>query len=198
MRRRAFLRTSEHEEAVRSLEWAELQARGLETDPYLWKWVIIALHNATQGFMVLALWNGNGLLTLRPHVAEKWLKAYENGGPFPAEKLDDFLKLYAKVKDGNNFHTGGAGPFKPTSTADGSLELLNELRNEFTHFTPKGWSLELAGLPRMCLDALVLVEFLGWQSTAVTWYRRVNQVRAKRALRCLRKTLITVQAAINA
>jgi hypothetical protein len=198
MRRAAFLRTTEHEEAVRSLEWAELQARGLSTDPYLWKWVVVALHNATQGFMVLALWNGNGLLTLRPRIAEKWLKAYESGGPFPAEKLDDFLNLYAKVKDANNFHTVGAGPFAPCATTDRSLKLLNEIRNNFTHFTPKGWSLELAGLPRIALDALSLIHFLGWESTAITWYRRVHQVRAKRALRRLRTTLLSMQAANDA
>jgi hypothetical protein len=198
MRRAAFLRTTEHEEAVRSLEWAELQARGLSTDPYLWKWVVAALHNATQGFMVLALWNGNGLLTLRPRIAEKWLKAYESGGPFPAEKLDDFLNLYAKVKDANNFHTVGAGPFAPSATTDRSLKLLNEIRNNFTHFTPKGWSLELAGLPRIALDALSLIHFLGWESTAITWYRRVHQVRAKRALRRLRTTLLSMQAANDA
>jgi hypothetical protein len=198
MPRPAFLRTSEHEEAVRSLEWAEVQARGLAADPYLWKWVVVALHNATQGFMVLALWNGNGLLTLRPRVAEKWLKAYQNGGPFPTEKLDEFLSLYAKVKDGNNFHTVGAGPFTPNATSDKSLELLNEIRNEFTHFTPKGWSLELAGLPKLGLDALDLIQFLGWESTAITWYRRVHQVRAKRAWRRLRSTLLTLQAANDA
>ena len=197
MGRSAFLRTSEHEEAVRSLEWAELQARGLPADPYLWKWVLIALHNATQGFMVLALWNGNGLLALRPRIAEKWLKAYESGGPFPAEKLDEFLNLYAKVKDRNNFHTVGAGPFTPSATTDRSLELLNEVRNEFTHFTPKGWSLELAGLPTLCLDTLGLIQFLGWESTAITWYLRVHQARAKRALRRLRTNLVAAQAAMT-
>ena len=198
MRRSAYLRTGEHEEAVRSLEWAELHARQIAADPYLWKWVLTALHNATQGFMVLALWNGNGLLALRPRIAEKLLKAYQTGGPFPGEKLDEFMNLYAKVKDGNNFHTVGAGPFKPNATADRSLKLLNEIRNEFTHFTPKGWSLELAGLPRVALDALSLIQFLGWESTAITWYRRAHQVRSKRALRRLRNTVSTAVAANDA
>lgn len=190
MRRLTYLRTNEHEEAVRSLEWAEVQARGLSADAYLWKWVLVSLHNATQGFMVLALWNGNGLLALRPRIAEKWLKAYAGGGPFPAEKLDEFLNLYAKVKDANNFHTAGAGPFVPSETSDQSLELLNTVRNMFTHFTPKGWSLQLAGLPQIGVDALGLIHFLGWESTAITWYRRAHQVRARRALRRLRSTLL--------
>ena len=194
MTRSAYLRTDEQEEAVRSLEWAELQARTLAIDAYAWKWVLIALHNAMQGFMVLALWNGNGLLALRPKVAKKWLEDYETGGQFPAEKLDEFLNLYLKIKDPENFHTLGAGPFVPTSTHDQSMNYLNEFRNMFTHFTPKGWSLELAGLPRICLDTLEIMNFLGLQTTAVLWYKPTRRTRADRALKRMTKTLLKLSA----
>ena len=194
MPRPTYLRTDEQEEAVRSLEWAELQARTLATDPYAWKWVLIALHNAMQGFMVLALWNGNGLLTFRPKPAKKWMAAHETGSPFPEEKLDDFLNLYLKVKDLENFHTVGAGPFVPGQTHDDSLNYLNEFRNMFTHFTPKGWSLELAGLPTICLDTLEVMNFLGLQSTAVLWYKPTRRARAERALKRMNKTLLRLSA----
>ena len=192
MRRSLYLRTDEQEEAVRSLEWAEIQSRSLAADPYLWKWVFVALHNAAQGFMVLALWNGNGLLTLRPKVAAKWLAAHETGSPFPVEKLDEFLNLYAKVKDPSNFNTVGAQAFRPGARHDLSLERLNTIRNTFTHFTPKGWSLQRAGLPGICLDTLELMQFLGMDSTAVLWYRPGHRTRAERALKRLRKTLVKV------
>src|SRR5882724_8573833 len=133
MARARWLRTDEYEEAVRSLEWAEAQALSLEADPYAWKWVLIAMHNVAQGFMVLALWNGNGLLALRDKIAAKWLEAYRNDGHFPVEKLDEFLNLYKKVKDANNFHTVGAGPFSPGSTHDQTFKRLNSFRNEFIH-----------------------------------------------------------------
>lgn len=180
---------------MRSLEWAELQSRALAVDPYQWKWVLIGLHNAVQGFMVLALWNGNGLLALRDRIAAKWLKAYNNGGPYPAEKLDEFMNLYTKVKDSANFHVVGAGPFIPGSTHDESFSRLNEFRNEFIHFTPKGWSLQLAGLPRVCLDALDLVQFFGWESTAILWHERTLPVRTKRAVGRLRGILGRLEAA---
>lgn len=67
---------------------------------------------------------------------------------------------------------------------------LNEFRNEFIHFTPKGWALELEGLPRVALDALDLMQFFGWDSTAIRWHKRVQIVRAKRALKRLRRTLL--------
>lgn len=192
-----YLRTDEREEAVRSLEWAEQQARSVADDPYLWKWVLIALHNAAQGFMVLALWNGNGLLALRDKVAAKWLAAYEKGGPFPIEKLDEFLNLYKKVKDNGNFHTLGAGPFVPGQTHDASFERLNEYRNEFIHFTPKGWSLQLLGLPRVCLDVLDLIQFFGWESTAVLWHKQALVSRAKRAVKHLRQMLHSLEGSLR-
>src|SRR5882724_9179090 len=122
MARARWLRTDEYEEAVRSLEWAEAQALSLEADPYAWKWVLIAMHNVAQGFMVL-----------RDKIAAKWLEAYRNDGHFPVEKLDEFLNLYKKVKDANNFHTVGAGPFSPGSTHDQTFKRLNSFRNEFIH-----------------------------------------------------------------
>jgi hypothetical protein len=40
--------------------------------------------------MVLALWQGNGLLALRDKIAGKWLKAYRDGGDYPAENSMNF------------------------------------------------------------------------------------------------------------
>ncbi|MFM9912157.1 MAG: hypothetical protein ACKVN9_01305 [Methylophilaceae bacterium] len=193
MRNKKYLRTDEHEEAVRSLEWAELQARLILDDPYYWKWVLISLHNAAQGFMVLALWNGNGLLSLKPKVAKQWLEAYESDKPFPTEQLDKFLNLYAKVKDSSNFSYCGSAAFIPSSTHDESFKHLNEFRNEFIHFTPKGWSLQLLGLPKMALDVLDLIQFFGWEASSILWHKRTLPVRAKRSLKRLRRTLLSLQ-----
>ena len=197
MRRARYLRTDEREEAVRSLEWAAHQATSISEDSYQWKWVLIALHNAAQGFMVLALWNGNGLLALRDKIASKWLDAYNNGGQYPDEKLDEFLNLYKKVKDKDNFHVIGAGPFSPGATHDKSFSLLNFCRNEFIHFKPKGWSLELRGLPCVCLDVLDLIEYFGWQSTAIPWHKQALVPRAKRAVKHMRGTLHTLELAYS-
>jgi hypothetical protein len=180
-----FLRTDEHEEAVRSLEWVEIQARLLTKDPYQWKWVLISLHNTVQGMMVLSLWKGNGLLALRDTIAAKWLKAYQEDGVFPLEKMDDFLGLYRKIKDRKNI----SQPFDFNETHDASFTRLNSIRNEFTHFTPKGWSLELEGLPHICCDVLDVVQFLGCESAAIHWYKKTHKTRVKRALKQLRQSM---------
>ncbi len=183
------LRTSEREEAVRSLEWAAQQAKNIAIDPYHWKWVLISLHNAAQGFMVLALWNGNGLLSMPDELAAKWLSAYRANKPLPKDKLDKFLNLYKKCKDADNFNYCGSRHFQASEVHDKSFCSLNEFRNEFIHFTPKGWSLELSGLPKIAIDVLDMVKFFGWQSTSIIWYENDLNIRAKWAHRSLSRTM---------
>ena len=135
--------------------------------------------------MVLALWKGNGLLTLNAETAKKWLQAHAGNIPYPEEKLDNFLNLYGKINDEKNLDF----PFKETQGHREHIKKLNELRNQFTHFTPLGWSIELVGLPTICLDALEVVEFLGWKSNSFHWNKKVYAQRAKRALKLLRESM---------
>lgn len=193
-RQAMYLRTSEHEEAVRSLEWAAKQASEIASDPYQWKWTLIALHNAAQGFMVLALWNGNGLLTMPDHVAAKWLKAYQGNRQFPEDRLDSFLNLYDKCKNPANFNYCGSLAFAGSAEHDESFSDLNEFRNEFIHFTPKGWSLQLDGLATVVLHALDMIGHFGWCSTSILWHERDHRVRAKWACRALQRTARKLEA----
>ncbi len=152
------------------------------------------MHNAVQGFMVLALWNGNGLLSLRADDAAAWVEAYKKGGEYHLLKLrlDGFLSLYKKIKMQSSFSTIGAGPF-PAKPAHGkSMNMLNRFRNEFIHFTPKGRSLQLSGLPQICMDTLEVVEFFGWNSTAIQGHDEGHVERAKRAVDCLRRSLMAL------
>lgn len=181
-RRRLWLRTDEREDAVCSLEWALALARRVDGEPHVWKWTILALHNAAQGYMVLALTKGNGLLTLRPRIAKKWMEAYEGRGDFPTEKLDEFLELYAKVKQSAYF----SSPFAASGAQDKSIARLNSLRNDFVHFTPKGWSIELSGLPGMVDHVTDLAEWATLHGD-IAWYRPTHPTRTMRALRGLRR-----------
>jgi len=188
-----WLRTDETEEAISGLEMLAETAPSLIADPYRWKWVIISTHNALQGFMVLALRHGNGLLALKDEIAAQWLKAYREGGKYPVEKLDNFLNLYKKVKSDRMLCYGHSEKFKATPNHNRSVKKLNELRNEFIHFVPKGWSLELTGLPEICLDCLDVIEFLGWESGNIIFYEEVQQKRAMSALKEAKKVLTDIK-----
>lgn len=132
--------------------------------------------------MVLALRQGNGLKALKDDVAARWLKAYRDGGKYPKEKLDTFLNLYKKIRSDQMLCFVHSKKFQGSEDHDRSVKKLNELRNEFIHFVPKGWSLDLVGLPDICLRSLEVVNFLGWESGNVTWYEESQGLRAKSAL----------------
>lgn len=184
-----YLRTDEAEEAVSGLESTAEFLGMVRSDPYRWKWVILALHSAAQGFMVLALRGGNGLLALRDDVAAAWLEAYRNEGPFPIEKLDSFLNLYKKVKSDRACLFSDSRPFVPKDTEGHSIRKLNKLRDDFIHFTPKGWSLELAGLPRICAESLNMIEFLYRESGNIFLHEESQCRRIDAAIGSIRGSL---------
>ena len=179
-RRRKWLRTDEREDAVRSLEWSAQVARSLKESPQNWKWLLISLHNTVQGYMVVALEKGNGLLALRPRIARKWIEAFEGRGPYPVEKLDDFMPLYEKVKDPKHF----SKPFPARAAHDKRIERLHALRGQFMHFTPCGWSVELAGLPDMVAAGSEIATWCISDADAA-WYKASHIKRTKAAVRVL-------------
>ena len=185
-----WLRTDETLEAVSSLEMVAISLKNVENDLYQWKWSILALHNSLQGFMVLALRGGSGLNCLKDHIAIEWLRAYRAGDKLPKEELDGFLNLYKKIKNPERmrFYVNSK-PFNPSGTQGDSIKRLNRLRNEFVHFVPKGWSLEITGLPNIFLDCLHIIEFLGWKCGNIFWHEKMNSKRAKRAISISKKTL---------
>jgi hypothetical protein len=63
--RNPYLSTNIEHEAPGSLEATAFFLEATETDPDMWKWAVVALHNAVQGFMVLALTHGTNWGTLR-------------------------------------------------------------------------------------------------------------------------------------
>lgn len=188
-----WLRTDETEEAISALEMLAEIVPSLIEDTYRWKWVIISTHNALQGFMVLALRHGNGLLALKDEIAAQWLKAYREGGEYPIEKLDNFLNLYEKIKSDRMLCYVHSRKFEATPDHDRAVKKLNKLRNEFVHFSPKGWSLKLTGLPEICLRCLEVIEFLGWESGNIIWYEEAQQRRAMSALKKAKEVLTNIK-----
>lgn len=176
--RARWLRTDEYADTEASLRKVAELAPCVEGDPTEWKWLLIAVHSATQGMFVLSLSRSNGLLTLKSSHAVAWLKAYETSGKWPEKMdLDYFLELYNKAKK----HISNAGDI--TTDHDDAMRRLNDLRNRFIHFGPQGWSIELAGLPTICRRAFEVVDALGWNSDFVYWRTQAQSERARRSIR---------------
>jgi hypothetical protein len=180
-------------ETVSAFEVFAEEAQKLPTDPYRWKWAIISLHSGLQGMMVLALQGSNGLHVLREEDAKRWLEAHEKGGPYPGDlKLDSFPSLYKKIKGDKMLKYMDSREFIPKGTQGGSVKLLNRLRNEFVHFTPRVWALDLIGLPAMALDCLSVAEFLAWESHNVTWKEDDLCERMERACQSARAHMAAI------
>lgn len=165
-----YLRTDEEAEAANAMYMAADFSSRVQTELHMWRWIIVATHNAAQGAMVLSLRHGNGLLALTDESYAAWMRAHENKETPPPEKLDSYLNLYKKVKHAQWGQVGGNQRFVPRGSEGTDIKLLNSFRNEFIHFTPKGWSLEVDGLPRICLAAARLIGFLALETTNIFWH----------------------------
>lgn len=187
------LDTDETREAVFSLEFVAEIAPSVVDDVYRWKWVIIALHNSVQAFMVMALRESTNVRVLTKKSAKKLsdsLHQFSQGGEFtwPEERLDQFLNLYDKTKGEAMTQNVFGRKFEAQDIHDKSMKMLNEVRNDFIHFVPKRWNLEVNGLPSVCLACLDVIHFLGWESHNVLWVDTGIIERAKMALTQARKT----------
>lgn len=196
--RNEYLRTDHWTDAVASLEAAQEFCARITLDEHQWKWVLIATHSTVQGFMALALEQGNGLLVLKDDIAAKWLKAHESGKPYPEEKMDFFLSLYEKVKSDVVCRYHGSKRFIAEPSHDYSMKKLNELRNNYIHFRPKGWSIELAGLPSVALNCLEIAKFLAFDSFTIIWHDGDLRNRAERAFAVVQAELKVIETLYEA
>jgi hypothetical protein len=160
-----WLRTDEREDILASLRMASSSCETAVDDLTAWKWIVVGTHSTLQGAMALHLGFGNDLLVASPEDAAAWLDAHENGAPYPEMMMDDFLSLYKKLKKHNIL----GYRFKPNGTQGGNIRKLNRFRNQFIHFMPQGWSIELSGMPAICIDCLNIVSHVGEHSLCTRW-----------------------------
>ena len=191
----AWLRTDEHEEAVAALEAAAGFGANVSTDIFAWRWTILSLHNACQGLMVVALRDSAGLNVLPTALARAWLEAHESGEPYPEERLDSFLNLYRKLKKQAIAQAMGGTPFRPKGTQTQSMKRLNSFRNTFIHFLPASWSLEVTGLPSICLDVLGVIDHAAFRYRLLNWSDEGHQGRMTNTLERARSTFAALHDA---
>lgn len=161
-----FFITDECEDIVSSLKQFISTSEKIQEDDTNWKWAILSLHSAVQSMMAFHLGFGNDLLVMTQEDAEAWLKAHKNNTQYPLTKMDSFPNLYKKIKK----HQILGFKYEPKGQEGKSIKKLNLLRNEFIHFMPKGWSIELSGMPNVFNDCLNIIETLGNSATGTRWH----------------------------
>lgn len=188
-----WLRTDEYVETITSLDMVCEQLPRVVDDLHRWKWVVISMHNALQGCMVLSL-RGSNSLDIRPDKDKiKWLAAFKKkDGCFPKFFLDDFLKLYAKIQNPELMKRfADSRPFEPKETHADSVEMLTYLRNRFIHYFPSSLSLEVSGLPAMLSDCIDIANFLLFKCGNICWHD--NETLATRAKKAIEEIQLQVK-----
>lgn len=123
-----------------------------------WKYAIISLHNALQGYLCISLRNGNSFQTWNERHLKKWLKAYESKMELPKTKLDFFMELFDKA-------------FSPEHNINrDNIEWLNDIRNELVHFNNDNFSIHKESAIRCCYEALAAIKLTPSIANGIFFY----------------------------
>ena len=161
-----WYRIDEQRFAVATAKHALRCLNGLETDREQFPWAIIALHGATQAAMIANLTGTAGIGALDQATANQTFSALHGEAEYPkVAYVAPFLELLRRTRKAGRRLEQAGSVIEMSRTNLRALGLLNSLRNDFVHFSPRGWSVEISGLPRMieaCVSILRGVCSSGW------------------------------------
>ena len=147
-----YLRIDEEENAVDSLEKAAAFIR--EGDPVKWKWVSIALHMALYSFCICALQGTD---------YDRVLKEPKRRGK---QYLISFVEAVTRIQQDQWMRQYVSSKTIVLSESQKrSINFINkELRNNFVHYIPLSWSIEVSGMPAIVEDVIQVIEQLVCES----------------------------------
>jgi len=149
-----YFQTDEAEDVAASVRHALRCWAMTKDDPHAWKWFALALHSALQGACVdhlLTTATPVGPLTARSNSA--WMDYFEasrNDDTVRPPARTELMALPDLLKTVRKAGTAGNGTAAAILIDDGDFSWLrrfhDEIRNQFVHFEPMGWSLEVSGM----------------------------------------------------
>jgi hypothetical protein len=149
-------------------------------DSRYWKWVILALHSAAQGFLVLALRQDNDVLVQKNGTAMKMLAAYNEGSDFQDLYMDNFMGLYRKAQKAHNFHDGRPALSIDTDF-DESIARFDQLRHALVHFNSTSRSISYELLVTRSEHCIRLIEAI-LVGNSIFWHEEDNASKARKNL----------------
>jgi hypothetical protein len=171
-----WLRLDELENALDNLEMVSFFLKNID-DERKWKWAIIAMHQALYGFAICATTPTDSSLALRNP------KDHES-------RLISIWTALERAKSEEWKKWGISAPLETSSEEDIAIDkLVKEFRNEFEHFRPKAWSIEITGMPEIIKHVLRVVRHLALDSNSVTYYDEGSEKRTKGAINSIESCL---------
>jgi hypothetical protein len=155
-----YLRVDERTDVLLSLQQCDLSVRLARRSQGNWKWAILALHNALQGALVCHLSGSAQLGALTERSISDWLSWYGGDRTLkpPREWLADTKELFGRLSASGKRYEAAGPIIRVTGAQTEAFDRLHALRNDFQHFTPKGWSLEITGLAETFSQVLDVIE----------------------------------------
>lgn len=162
-----WLRIEEHTNALNYLVMLSQFVLKINEDPFYWKWIMITLHGAIYGFAVS---------TIRGTDVESVIINTKNG-----ERLISFNEALRRCQNKSWMQYALLNETLILSESQKkSIRKMKDLfRNEFMHFKPKGWSIELHLFIKITLDCLDVIRFLGIQTYSGYRYNLSKQRKIK-------------------
>nr|WP_204517955.1 hypothetical protein [Parerythrobacter lutipelagi] len=145
----------------------------IEADPQAWKWVVLALHSALQGACVCHLTTTAspvGALTNRN--TGEWLAYFKNSrtdsnAKPPATYIKSLPELLKAVRKPHS--AGDRSNLNGVKISEHEFRWISDfhegIRNQFVHFEPMGWSIEVSGIPKIAQLVVRIIreiDDLGW------------------------------------
>ena len=145
-----YLNVSEESNALDYLEQACAHIQRTADDKMAWKWVVLCLHGALYGFAVCAAKGTNAEATVTK----------TNG------KLLDFSDAIKRCQNAKRMKmTVFSQPLVLTRNQKNSVKRLHEVfRNQFIHYKPKLWFIEIHDFPLIALYGLEVIQFLALET----------------------------------
>jgi len=143
-----YLRVTINRTAIDSLKKAALFIKLQTEDQMNWKWVVLSLFDSLYAFAIQALEGGNfERVTFRTESGQLRLIGFDKAIKMCC--MDRHMRIYDT-----------SSKLYLSESARISVQLLRSLRNDFIHFIPKLWFVEVQGLPTIALDIIAIIEFL--------------------------------------
>jgi hypothetical protein len=168
-----WLRTNERQDVAASIRHCHASLLLARTDRHAFKFVMLSLHSALQGACVCHLTTTFPPLdaATKENTAQ-WIKWSEEQRKNPAAKppktkLADLPELLKRIRKANS--AGDGSNAVGISLSDSEYEwwkrIHDDIRNQFTHFAPQTWSIDVSGVPALIQLTVRLISNMkevGW------------------------------------
>ena len=184
-----YIEFDEYSDAPNSIRHAAFFYVEAKRDPTMLKWAIVVLHNALQGAMICHLSGTAGLGAFKKDSIKAALEWHDTnrkgaGSLYPEEEVASGEVLFMRLTGQADLRERAGGVITATEEEKKAFQRLHAYRNDFSHFSPKTWTIYTEGLSLAFGHVAIIIGKIinaGWA------FRHADAELVDEALKCLKK-----------